>query len=40
MNYRNVVWPDGKAAIDVVTEILPYVDFLKISEERAEFCGW
>lgn len=39
VNYRNVVWPDEKAAIDVVTEILPYVDFLKISEEEQNFVG-
>ena len=39
VNYRNAVWPDEKAAIDVVTEILPYVDFLKISEEEQNFVG-
>lgn len=39
VNYRNVVWPDEKAAIGVVTEILPYVDFLKISEEEQNFVG-
>lgn len=39
VNYRDTVWPDEKAAIEVVNTILPYVDFLKISEEELDFVG-
>ncbi|MDY3920432.1 MAG: carbohydrate kinase [Candidatus Limivivens sp.] len=39
VNYRNVVWPNEEAAIEVVNTILPYVDFLKISEEELDFVG-
>ncbi len=40
INYRNVVWNDDKDACGkAVKEILPYVDFLKISDEEVDMIG-
>lgn len=40
VNYRNLMWEDDVAACSAaVKEILPYVDFLKISEEEVEMMG-
>lgn len=40
VNYRNVMWDDDiKAATAKVLEVLPYVDFLKISEEEVDMMG-
>lgn len=40
VNYRNVMWDDDEqAAARAVREILPFVDFLKISEEEAGMLG-
>lgn len=40
VNYRNVMWDDDEqAATKAVREILPFVDFLKISEEEAGMLG-
>lgn len=40
VNYRNLMWEDDVAACSAaVKEILPYVDFLKISEEEVEMLG-
>lgn len=37
VNYRNLMWNDDRAAcVKAVQEILPQVDFLKISEEEAD----
>lgn len=40
VNYRNLMWGDDRdAASDAVCEILPLVDFLKISDEEADMIG-
>ena len=40
VNYRNLMWNDDQAACGfAVMEILPYVDFLKISDEEADMIG-
>ncbi len=40
VNYRNLLWDDDReAAAKAVREILPLVDFLKISEEEADMIG-
>ena len=40
VNYRNVMWNDDEAACTAaVTDILKYVDLLKISEEEVEMMG-
>ncbi|MDO4615567.1 MAG: carbohydrate kinase [Lachnospiraceae bacterium] len=40
INYRNVVWNDDKmACAEVVKSILPYVDFLKVSDEETDMIG-
>ena len=40
VNYRNLMWNDDRAAcISAVREILPFVDFLKISEEEEDMLG-
>ena len=40
VNYRNIMWDDDEqAATKAVREILPFVDFLKISEEEAGMLG-
>jgi sugar/nucleoside kinase (ribokinase family) len=40
VNYRNLMWEDNReAAAKKVLEILPYVDFLKISEEEVDMVG-
>jgi len=40
VNYRNLVWDDDrKACTEAVTSILPFVDFLKISEEEEDLLG-
>ena len=40
VNYRNLMWNDDQdAAAKAVFEILPYVDFLKISDEEADMVG-
>lgn len=40
VNYRNLMWHDDQAACaEAVMQILPYVDFLKISDEEADMLG-
>jgi sugar/nucleoside kinase (ribokinase family) len=39
VNYRDMVWKSQKEAIEEVTNILPYVDLLKKSEEELDFLG-
>ncbi len=40
VNYRNLMWNDDQqACARAVTDILPYVDILKISEEEADMLG-
>lgn len=40
VNYRNLMWEDDRCAcIRAVQEVLPLVDFLKISEEEADMLG-
>lgn len=40
VNYRNVMWDDDiDACTAKVREVLPYVDFLKISEEEVDMMG-
>jgi len=40
VNYRNLMWKDDRnACIAAVQEVLPYVDFLKISEEEEDMLG-
>lgn len=40
VNYRNLLWDDDRqAAIKAVSNILPLVDLLKISEEECDFLG-
>ena len=40
VNYRGIVWEDDRAGCAAaVTDILPFVDFLKISEEEADLLG-
>ena len=40
INYRNVVWNDDKqACAEAVKGILPYIDFLKISDEEVDMIG-
>lgn len=40
INYRNLMWHDDKqACADKVATVLPYVDFLKLSEEEVDMVG-
>lgn len=40
VNYRNIAWNDDReGCIAAVKDILPFVDFLKISEEEADMLG-
>lgn len=40
VNYRNLMWDDNRAkCISAVKDILPFVDFLKISEEEEDMLG-
>ncbi len=40
INYRSVAWDDKRMdCINAVREVLPFVDFLKISEEEADILG-
>lgn len=40
VNYRNLMWKDDRnACIAAVQEVLPHVDFLKISEEEEDMLG-
>lgn len=40
VNYRNLMWDDDRqACIKAVQDILPFVDFLKISEEESDMLG-
>jgi sugar/nucleoside kinase (ribokinase family) len=39
VNYREAMWNSRQAAADAITEILPYVDLLKISEEESDLFG-
>ena len=40
INYRNLVWNDNRTAcINAVREVLPLVDFLKVSEEETDMLG-
>lgn len=40
VNYRNLMWDDDRdAAAAAVQKILPYVDFVKISEEEEDLLG-
>ena len=39
VNYRDTVWESEEAAKAVVNQVLPYIDFLKISEEELNFVG-
>ena len=40
VNYRNLMWNDDRnACIAAVQKVLPYVDFLKISEEEEDMLG-
>lgn len=40
VNYRNVAWDDDRAGcMNAVRDILPFVDFLKISEEESDMLG-
>ena len=39
VNYRDTVWENEAAAKAVVDTALPYIDFLKISEEELDFVG-
>ena len=40
INYRDMVWQGDKdAAAAAVKEILPYIDFLKVSEEEVDMIG-
>lgn len=40
VNYRNIAWDDDReGCIRAVKDILPFVDFLKISEEEADMLG-
>ena len=40
INYRSIAWDnDRDACIRAVTEILPFVDFLKVSEEEVDMLG-
>lgn len=40
VNYRNLMWHDDQSACaTAVMDILPYVDFLKISDEEADMIG-
>lgn len=40
VNYRNLMWNDDQdACAKAVLDILPYVDFLKISDEEADMLG-
>ncbi len=40
VNYRNLMWEDDRqGCIGAVRKILPYVDFLKISEEEEDMLG-
>ena len=40
VNYRNLMWKDDlDACTKAVEEVLPYVDFLKISEEEVDMVG-
>ena len=40
INYRNTVWNDDKdKAAEAVKGILPYIDFLKVSEEEVDMIG-
>lgn len=40
VNYRNLMWDDDRdACVEAVKSILPFVDFLKISEEEEDMLG-
>ena len=40
VNYRNIAWDDDRAGCSAaVRDILPFVDFLKISKEEADMLG-
>lgn len=40
VNYRNLMWDDDRqACVNAVASILPFVDFLKISEEEEDMMG-
>lgn len=40
VNYRNLMWDDDRGAcVEAVKAILPFVDFLKISEEEEDMLG-
>ncbi len=40
VNYRSLMWKDDRnACISAVQKVLPYVDFLKISEEEEDMLG-
>ena len=40
VNYRNIAWDDDReGCIRAVKDILPFVDFLKISEEESDMLG-
>jgi sugar/nucleoside kinase (ribokinase family) len=39
VNYRETMWDSRQAAVDKISEILPYVDLLKISEEEIDMFG-
>lgn len=39
VNYRDMVWENEAAAKKEVDQVLPYVDFLKISDEELYFAG-
>lgn len=39
VNYRDMVWESREAAKSQVDQVLPYVDFLKISDEELYFVG-
>ena len=40
VNYRNLMWNDDRsAAADAIQKVLPFVDYLKISEEEEDLLG-
>ena len=39
INYRDAVWHSEAACLDIIKEIIPYVDLLKISDEELFFVG-
>ncbi len=39
VNFRGMIWHDGDRCKQEVEKLLPYIDFMKISDEELYFVG-